>query len=89
MPRMIVATHGSPSQYNAGCRCPLCRESHRLRMTEQRYKRYARVAADDPAVPHGTATGYINWGCRCDLCKAAGVEANRLRRWKRGADDER
>lgn len=60
-----MKTHGTPSCYNAGCRCDDCRKTNRERSRRQR-------AARNPAdAPHGTAGGYTNYGCRCEPCRRA------------------
>jgi hypothetical protein len=68
------APHGSPSSYNAGCRCSACREANRVRAAQYRKDNAGREVTE-----HGLS-GYSNWGCRCDVCKAAGrIQNNGIR----------
>lgn len=41
--KSVAAQHGTPSKYNAGCRCADCRSAHRDRM--RTYRRKRQVAA--------------------------------------------
>jgi hypothetical protein len=59
--------HGSPSGYNAGCRCDDCKASHRARIARQKLARKDKEVTAE----HGKATTYANWGCRCRPCMDA------------------
>jgi len=76
---MQPAQHGTPSKYNAGCRCDACTAAHR-----ERTRAWREAVAGLPAVfvPHGL-NGYRNYGCRCETCKAAASEDNRAYRQRR------
>lgn len=68
---------GSGRRYEDGCRCPVCTEAHRVRITRRRNERRAgRVLVDGRLVAwqapeHGRRSTYSNWGCRCVLCALA------------------
>jgi transcriptional regulator with XRE-family HTH domain len=76
--------HGTPGNYNRGCRCQRCRDAHRDRLKDWKRAAAETATADPSKVPHGE-TGYKNWRCRCPVCKAAGSEDNRRQRLRRKA----
>lgn len=63
--------HGTYARYRHACRCQPCRDANTIRCRANLAKLARRAAAGDPAVPHGTPSGYTSWGCRCDECRAA------------------
>lgn len=71
-----IRAHGTPSAYNAGCRCEDCTTVNRNRMAGQR-ERWATdsplTGPDDPR--HGTPTAYSSYGCRCEPCTKANRDA--------------
>jgi hypothetical protein len=67
--------HGTAYTYRQGCACKKCRDANTARNAAIRERLQARMAADDPAVPHGTTSGYRNWYCRCEPCVQANAEA--------------
>lgn len=69
--------HGSHNAYsNLGCRCPRCREAHRVYSRAKAHRLgYSKPLAvfkaeRAAAVPHGTKHKYANHKCRCDKCRA-------------------
>lgn len=67
---MTDVAAGTPSGYNRrGCRCPECREAHRIYNRGLRDKARRRAEINPEMVPHGTKSGYVYWGCRCPRCK--------------------
>jgi len=82
----VSRVHGA-SAYGYGCRCPTCREGHRIRLNDERQRRYDarilvgdRLVADVPPERHGTWTTYANYGCQCAPCRSAGTAYNKARR---------
>lgn len=63
--------HGRNGYMRYGCRCEVCKAANRDRAKVMRELLAARMAAGDPAVPHGTSGGYTNWSCRCEACRRA------------------
>lgn len=60
--------HGTSNGYgNLGCRCPACREAHRVKHSD--YMRRVRES-DRILGQHGTDLAY-DTGCRCDACREA------------------
>lgn len=68
-------THGSLSQYNAGCRCELCRRA----MSDYGFRRRAK----NRKRAHGRLSTYAA-GCRCSLCSRAWSADCRMRRYRSG-----
>lgn len=80
-----TALHGTPTRYNAGCRCLACRERHatRTRASEAskryRQRKYAqrtvvngRMVHPNPGEGgHGSLTAYTSYGCRCEACSTS------------------
>jgi len=63
--------HNTRRGYNLGCRCPRCRELHRLAKRQGDAERAERLAADPTLATHGNCSTYSNWKCRCGPCTAA------------------
>ena len=81
--RGVSAEHGTPSRYDAGCRCAACRAANTARYHESTELR--RRALASAAVPHGSASTYRNWGCRCEPCHQAALARGALARAARRA----
>lgn len=71
----VYHRHGTPSMYNAGCRCEPCKNRHSNRMRLLRHQRLERLEARGGEFEHGTS-GYVSWGCRCDTCAKAQAKNN-------------
>jgi hypothetical protein len=74
--RGVSAEHGTPSRYDAGCRCAACRAANTARYHESTELR--RRALASAAVPHGSASTYRNWGCHCEPCHQAALARGAL-----------
>lgn len=62
-----LASHGTASCYEGGCRCDPCTEVH----TQDAYRRRKNRAALPPSeIPHGRG-GRSNYGCECAVCLEA------------------
>jgi len=59
--------HQTGTAYNSGCRCEVCKETHRNRLNKCRWEREA--LSDKSRLKHGVRSTYLNWGCRCAPCK--------------------
>jgi hypothetical protein len=81
--RGVSAEHGTPSRYDAGCRCAACRAANTARYHESTELR--RRALGSATVPHGSASTYRNWGCRCEPCHQAALARGALARAARRA----
>jgi len=81
--RGVSAEHGTPSRYDAGCRCAACRAANTARYHESSELR--RRALASAAVPHGSASTYRNWGCPCEPCHQAALARGALARAARRA----
>lgn len=81
-----MTAHGKTSSYNLGCRCPKCREAHRVACAAAKERMVARAAAGEAAFEHGVY-GYKNWNCRCPVCTKA-HSADWLRRYHAARDRE-
>lgn len=66
----MTARHGTARDYDAGCRCDLCRDAWRKEMYRN-WRSRTRRGLDVDDSRHGTANGYGNWGCRCEACRSA------------------
>lgn len=65
------------TDYEAGCRCTVCRKANSTRNMRRRRERWAmRELIDGRLVAvgreHGKRSTYTNWGCRCAACTAVG-----------------
>lgn len=76
-------THGT-NGYQMGCRCPDCREAHRISAAQAREAaKRSGLAPDDPR--HGRHSTYTNWACRCPACTKANSDACKEQYYRRKA----
>lgn len=77
--------HGTPhGYYRKKCRCPKCRNAHRVRTNEIRARRFAERVVEfgvlvhpGADIVHGRYTTYANYGCHCSPCRLAHNEYHR------------
>lgn len=84
--------HGTPSAYNWGCSCNLCKACNTQRQRDRRARtRTLRKLINgrwvSPYAEHGTLNGYCNWQCRCAPCTEVHSSACRDRRLRRKLRD--
>jgi len=63
--------HGTPTSYNAGCRCDDCRAAHREARERWQARAKAGITKRGRDLPHGQPYTYTNYGCRCEACTHA------------------
>lgn len=73
----MARTHGKPSTYNHGCRCPKCRDGWRVYQAKLQAQRVAKLPTNTTVV-HGRSSTYTNYGCRCESC----TDAHSERTWQ-------
>lgn len=66
--------HQTGTAYNKGCRCTICKETHRTRLRKAYLNRRIRTANKEVELKHGNRSTYLNWGCRCEECTRTHVE---------------
>lgn len=93
----MPVTHGTPSTYNRGCHCDVCREAHAKRVREsgaqakwRKRQRDARVEIDGrlvavevPPERHGRYATYNAYGCHCLPCTHAASDYAQTTRKRR------